>query len=99
MISESHCSSATRLLNIAAFLLVGGCGSSEPPIVAIDVEPVGAREVEQPEGWDQELALNIPTDLNPDPDILEIELESKLVDMEFMPGFITPAWTYGGTVP
>jgi len=36
--------------------------------------PKTALDVEQPEGWDDDLALAIPEDLNPDPNILEIKL-------------------------
>lgn len=61
--------------------------------------PLGALDVSQPAGWDEELRLNIPVDLNPDPNILEIELESFLADIELLPGVTTPAWTYGGTIP
>jgi FtsP/CotA-like multicopper oxidase with cupredoxin domain len=45
------------------------------------------------------LALSIPEDLNPDPNILEIELEAQIVDMEIIEGHTTPVWTYGGTLP
>jgi FtsP/CotA-like multicopper oxidase with cupredoxin domain len=61
--------------------------------------PQSAVEVAQPAGWDDELALNIPVDLNPDPNVLEIELDARLAEVEFLPGVPTPAWTYGGTVP
>lgn len=58
-----------------------------------------ALDVEQPEGWDDDFALVEPVDMNPDPNILEIELESKLAELELIPGYKTPAWTYGGTIP
>jgi FtsP/CotA-like multicopper oxidase with cupredoxin domain len=56
-------------------------------------------DVSQPEGWDDDLPLVIPADLNPDPNILEIELEAKLADIEFIPGSPTRTWTYNGAVP
>jgi FtsP/CotA-like multicopper oxidase with cupredoxin domain len=62
-------------------------------------EMLGALEVSQPAGWADELALTVPTDLNPDPNILEIELEAVLADIEIVPGFTTQAWTYNGTIP
>ena len=80
------------LLLLAGALLTAACGRDDGPQLT-------ALEVAQPDGWDDELALNIPIDINPDPNILEIELESKLADIEFTEGFSTPAWTYGGTVP
>jgi len=58
-----------------------------------------AMDVEQPEGWADELALTIPEDLNPDPNILEIELEAQIANIEVLDGIITPVWTYGGTLP
>lgn len=77
---------------LASALLLAACGrNGEPQLTAL--------EVDQPDGWDDELGLTLPVDLNPDPDILEIELESKLADIEFREGLTTPAWTYGGTVP
>jgi len=63
------------------------------------VPPESALTVEQPEGWADDLALATPVDLNPDPDILEIELDARVAGVEFLPGLTTPAWTYGGTVP
>ena len=58
-----------------------------------------AMEVSQPEGWDDDLALAIPEDLNPDPNILEIELEAVIREMEIIPGKMTPVWTYNGVLP
>ena len=43
--------------------------------------------------------MPVPQDLNPDPNVLEIELEARIEDIEIVPGFKTPAWTYNGTVP
>jgi FtsP/CotA-like multicopper oxidase with cupredoxin domain len=58
-----------------------------------------ASQVPQPQGWDSDLALTIPTDLNPDPAILEIELEAIIKEMEILPGKMTPVWTYNGSLP
>lgn len=58
-----------------------------------------ASEVSQPDGWDSDLALTIPADLNPDPNILEIEIEAVIKDMEIVPGKMTPVWTYNGSLP
>jgi FtsP/CotA-like multicopper oxidase with cupredoxin domain len=55
--------------------------------------------VAQPAGWADDLAMPVPVDLSPDPDVLEIELEARIADVEIVPGFKTPAWTYNGTVP
>ena len=76
-------------LLITASVLLGGC----------DRGPRSALEVEQPEGWDDDLALTIPEDLNPDPNILEINLEARITELEIIDGITTPVWTYGGSLP
>jgi FtsP/CotA-like multicopper oxidase with cupredoxin domain len=58
-----------------------------------------AATVSQPEGWNDDLALTIPEDLNPDPNILEINLEAVIREMEIVPGKKTPVWTYNGSLP
>jgi FtsP/CotA-like multicopper oxidase with cupredoxin domain len=79
---------------------IAGCDGSDSGVERGRTgAPLGALDVSQPEGWDEQLRLNVPTDLNPDPNILEIELESVLADIEILPGVTTPAWTYGGTIP
>src|SRR5688572_14821273 len=59
----------------------------------------GAMDVEQPEGWDAGLALTRAVDINPDPQIVEIELEARITEMEIIPGKKTPVWTYNGSLP
>jgi FtsP/CotA-like multicopper oxidase with cupredoxin domain len=61
--------------------------------------PQAARDVSQPAGWADDLAMPVPSDLNPDPNVLEIELEARVAEVEILPGFKTPAWTYNGSVP
>ena len=78
---------------IGAFLVLSVTAACVP------APPDSALDVSQPEGWADELALNVPQDINPDPDILEIELDAKLAEVEFLPGVRTPVWTYGGSVP
>ena len=48
--------------------------------------PQAARDVSQPPGWADELAMPVPQDLNPDPNVLEIELEARIADVEILPG-------------
>lgn len=74
-------------------------GNAETPATEQAKDSLRASQVEQPKGWDDELALNIPKDLNPDPNILEIELEASITDLEIVPGTTTPVWTYGGSLP
>jgi FtsP/CotA-like multicopper oxidase with cupredoxin domain len=58
-----------------------------------------ASQVPQPDGWDSDLALRQPADHNPDPHILEIDLEAVVTNMEIVPGKTTPVWTYNGLLP
>lgn len=44
-------------------------------------------------------SLTVATDINPDPDIIEINLEAKEAFVELMPGIPTKAYTYNGVVP
>jgi FtsP/CotA-like multicopper oxidase with cupredoxin domain len=81
---------------LALGALLSACAPSEP---AQQESGLTALEVSQPDGWDSDLALNVPVDINPDPDILEIELDARLTDVEIVPGHKTPVWTYGGTIP
>jgi FtsP/CotA-like multicopper oxidase with cupredoxin domain len=60
---------------------------------------VSAASVPQPAAWDDELALTIPTDLNPDPDVLEVELEARVATVDLGRGVRTSAWTYNGVLP
>jgi FtsP/CotA-like multicopper oxidase with cupredoxin domain len=77
----------------------GRRGNDKADAVPLPADALNALDVAQPAGWADDLALNIPVDMNPDPNILEIEMEARVADIEFLPGMPTPAWTYGGTVP
>ncbi|MES2625452.1 MAG: multicopper oxidase family protein [Pseudomonadota bacterium] len=80
---------AKRFLLVALSSLLSGLVTAQQ----------NAGDVEQPEGWDEGVALAHAIDLNPDPKIVEIELEAKITEMEIIPGTITPVWTYNGTLP
>ena len=77
-------------------LALAGCDGRTAPASS---PPLAAHEVSQPPGWDDELKMPAPQDLNPDPHVLEVELEARVTDVELLPGTKTPAWTYNGTVP
>jgi len=87
-------SGALLALCVGAFA-AGGC-DREP---AAEAPTLAASGVSQPAGWADELAMPIPRDLNPDPNVLEIDLEARIEEIEILPGTKTPAWTYNGTVP
>ncbi len=59
----------------------------------------GEPPAEQPEAWDEELALPVAEDLDPDPHTLEVRLEARLETIELKPGVPTEMWTYNGSVP
>lgn len=80
---------------LAAIALLTGA-----PALAQDAAPaLSAADVSQPEGWNDELRLAEPEDINPDPNIIEFSLEANITELEFIPGTTTPAWTYNGTLP
>jgi FtsP/CotA-like multicopper oxidase with cupredoxin domain len=40
-----------------------------------------------------------PVDANPDPAILEFDLQASVTEMEILPGTTTPVWAYNGALP
>jgi FtsP/CotA-like multicopper oxidase with cupredoxin domain len=90
-----------RTVSIAALLVVAGCGDSRAPApdTGSAAPTLSALDVDQPEGWDSDLALPEVEDINPDPNILEFNLEASITNLEIVPGRMTPAWTYNGMVP
>jgi len=75
-------------------LLLGCDRTPVPPPV-----PLAAHEVAQPAGWADDLAMPEPEDLNPDPHVLEFNLEAKVAELEILPGQKTRVWTYNGKIP
>ncbi len=53
----------------------------------------------QPEGWKSALALPEAPDRNPDPRIVEIDLDARVAEVEIAPGKRVKAWTYNGGLP
>jgi FtsP/CotA-like multicopper oxidase with cupredoxin domain len=53
----------------------------------------------EPEGWDAGLRLREIVDLNPDPHIVEINLQARIAQVELVPGQRVDAWTYNGMIP
>lgn len=78
----------------ASTLAAAGCGRD-----ALPAPSVSAAAVDQPAGWDADLALAVPPDLNPDPNVLEVELEAKIATVDLGEGVQTTAWTYNGVLP
>ena len=53
----------------------------------------------QPQGWDDGIRLPPADDLNPDPGIVELNLEARPGMFSLVPGGLTPMLTYNGLVP
>ena len=53
----------------------------------------------EPEGWADELTLPTAVDLNPDPHVLEVNIEARLAETELVAGTLTTLWTYNGGMP
>ena len=53
----------------------------------------------QPPGWDADLKLPEAADVNPDPHIVEINLEARVAEVEIAPGVRVGGWTYNGGIP
>lgn len=69
-----------------------------PSCSASDPQPSEPPAVE-PDDWLEQLALKPVVDLNPDPHVLEINLEARVANVELMPGKPTAMWTYDGGLP
>lgn len=80
----------TRLLWIAPLTALALAACSPPP-----AQP----EATDPPDWDAELKQPEAQDLNPDPHIVEINLEAKVVTREFTPGVPAQLYTYNGLLP
>jgi FtsP/CotA-like multicopper oxidase with cupredoxin domain len=52
-----------------------------------------------PAGWDADVRLREPIDLNPDPNIVEVNLTARIATVEVAPGKKVQAWTYDGGLP
>jgi FtsP/CotA-like multicopper oxidase with cupredoxin domain len=53
----------------------------------------------QPLGWDEGIRLTPADDINPDPKVVELNLEARPGMFSLVPGGLTPMLTYNGLVP
>jgi FtsP/CotA-like multicopper oxidase with cupredoxin domain len=67
--------------------------------LALNAQPVCALAAPADSGWEGPARLIEAPDLNPDPRIVEINLEARIADVETSPGQHVPAWTYNGGLP
>lgn len=75
---------------LLAVLLLGAC--SDAPTT-----PTPVRD--GPDPWASALRLAVAVDRNPDPRVVEIDLEARMADWEYAPGRHVQAMTYNGSVP
>ena len=83
-----HASVAAIVPNALTLLSLTVCGCGD------DVQ-----QPSQPPGWDDGIRVAASYDLNPDPNIVEVNLHAALANLSFAPGQTTTAWTYNGQVP
>lgn len=59
-------------------------------------KPVGGA---QPAGFDDDIKIAEAEDADPDPKVVAVTLEARVVPLEIEPGVLTDVWTYGGQLP
>ena len=77
-----------RILRVALFLFLW----------LLAAGAAAARSL-QPEGQDAGFDLAGTVDTNPDPRVVEINLEARIAPVEIAPGLTVEAWTYDGGIP
>ena len=79
-----------RLLAQSFVLAVAiGCSPDQPPTPSNS----------QPIGWDDGIRVPAAEDINPDPNVVELNLEARTAQFSLVPGGPTTLWTYNGMVP
>jgi FtsP/CotA-like multicopper oxidase with cupredoxin domain len=68
-------------------------------LTVVTAASAASEQTLQPTGWDADLRLAAVTDTNPDPHILEFNLEARVARVEIAPGEFVEAWTYNGGLP
>lgn len=83
------------LAAVAVCLLAAGSAAAQDALA----KPAVAQESLQTLHWDEAIRMAEAPDLNPDPRVVEIELEARVVSFEVEPGLVVQAWTYNGMIP
>jgi FtsP/CotA-like multicopper oxidase with cupredoxin domain len=68
-------------------------------IVATILVSSAAGQSLQPQGWDSQIKLRDAVDTNPDPHIVEVNIEARVARVAYAPGQEVEAWTYNGNIP
>lgn len=71
-------------------ICLSACSSPDPAVDPNTHEPLD---------WANAIALPSAPDLNPDPRVVEVQLEARLAQVELLPGTLTELWTYNGGAP
>ena len=71
---------------LCAFGVLGAAGSA-------------ASQSLQPSGWDTGVRLPEAADTNPDPRVVEVDLDARVAEVEIEKGARVQAWTYNGGIP
>lgn len=85
----------TSLRMTVGFLLAAAVvgGALVVPTAQRPAPPVAAPD------WERAMGLPTVQDLNPDPNVLEINLTAQVAMVEYAPGKQVEAWTYNGSLP
>src|SRR5262249_48452204 len=59
----------------------------------------GFGQTLQPDAWDAHLKLRDAIDTNPDPNIVEVNLEASVAKVQYAPDKEIEAWTFNGDIP
>ena len=59
----------------------------------------GVEAPGQPVGWDDGIRVPGAVDINPDPHVVELNMQARLAPLSFVPGGPSMMWTYEGSVP
>jgi FtsP/CotA-like multicopper oxidase with cupredoxin domain len=76
-----------------ATLALSACAISSSGISTTAQSPEPAAD------WNTALSLQPAPDLNPDPQIVEINLDARVTEVDVAPGRRIEAWTYNGSLP
>ncbi|MGC4083230.1 MAG: multicopper oxidase family protein [Vicinamibacterales bacterium] len=81
----------SRSMRLRAVLLAG----------ALAAAPQGtfAQSTLQPTGWDAGIRLVEATDHNPDPHIVEVDIDARVARVQLSADTSVEAWTYNGSIP
>jgi FtsP/CotA-like multicopper oxidase with cupredoxin domain len=61
--------------------------------------PAASQGSLQPVGWADRVVTAEAVDVNPDPRVVEVDLEARIARVEIAPGTFVDAWTYNGGLP